>query len=52
MKRLNVALVFEKTAKFFRRKLAKVAEKCDHKIDPGAKKPFLTYTNKLSVALI
>jgi hypothetical protein len=27
-------LVFEKNANFFRRKLAKIAENCDHNIDP------------------
>jgi hypothetical protein len=27
-------LVFEKNANFFRRKFAKIAENCDHNIDP------------------
>jgi hypothetical protein len=27
-------LVFEKNANFFRRKLSKIAENCDHNIDP------------------
>jgi hypothetical protein len=31
---LIITLVFEKTP-FFRRKLAKIAENCDHNIDPG-----------------
>jgi hypothetical protein len=31
---LIIALVFEKNANFFRRKLAKSAENCDHNIDP------------------
>jgi hypothetical protein len=31
---LIVTLVFEKNANFFRRKLAKIAENCDHNIDP------------------
>jgi hypothetical protein len=30
-----MTLVFEKNANFFRRKLAKIAENCDHNIDPG-----------------
>jgi hypothetical protein len=30
-----ITLVFEKNAKFFRRKLGKIAENCDHNIDPG-----------------
>jgi hypothetical protein len=29
-----ITLVFEKNANFFRRKLAKIAENCDHNIDP------------------
>jgi hypothetical protein len=29
-----ITLVFEKNAKFFRRKLSKIAENCDHNIDP------------------
>jgi hypothetical protein len=31
---LIITLVFEKNANFFRRKLAKIAENCDHNIDP------------------
>jgi hypothetical protein len=31
---LIITLVFEKNANFFRRKLAKFAENCDHNIDP------------------
>jgi hypothetical protein len=30
-----ITLVFEKNANFFRRKLAKIAENCDHNIDPN-----------------
>jgi hypothetical protein len=29
-----ITLVFEKNANFFRRKLSKIAENCDHNIDP------------------
>jgi hypothetical protein len=29
-----ITLVFEKNANFFRRKLGKIAENCDHNIDP------------------
>jgi hypothetical protein len=32
----NTTSVFEKIANFFRRKLAKIAENCDHYIDPRA----------------
>jgi hypothetical protein len=32
-KNLITTLVFEKNANFFRRKLAKIAENCDHNID-------------------
>jgi hypothetical protein len=31
---LIITLVFEKNAIFFRRKLSKIAENCDHNIDP------------------
>jgi hypothetical protein len=31
-----ITLVFERNAIFFRRKLGKIAENCDHKIDPWA----------------
>jgi hypothetical protein len=31
---LIITLVFEKNANFFRRKLSKIAEKCDHNIEP------------------
>jgi hypothetical protein len=34
-KNVIITLVFEKTP-FFRRKLAKIAENCDHSIDPSA----------------
>jgi hypothetical protein len=34
-KKLIITLVFEKNANFFRRTLAKIAENCDHNIDPG-----------------
>jgi hypothetical protein len=33
-KKLIIALVFEKNANFFRRQLAKIAENCDHNINP------------------
>jgi hypothetical protein len=33
-KNLIITLVFEKNANFFRRKLSKIAENCDHNIDP------------------
>jgi hypothetical protein len=32
-KNLIITLVFEKNAKFFRRKLAKIGENCDYNID-------------------
>jgi hypothetical protein len=32
-----ITLVFEKNANFFRRKLSKIAENCDHSIDPRIK---------------
>jgi hypothetical protein len=32
---LIITLVFEKNANFFCRKGAKIAENCDHNIDPG-----------------
>jgi hypothetical protein len=41
-----ITLVFEKNANFFRRKLAKIAENCDHNIDPWRSVPrnkFLTW---------
>jgi hypothetical protein len=31
---LIMTLVFEKNANFLRQKLAKIAENCDHNIDP------------------
>jgi hypothetical protein len=31
---LIITLVFEKKRQFFRRKLSKIAENCDHNIDP------------------
>jgi hypothetical protein len=31
---LTITLVFEKKCQFFRRKLSKIAENCDHNIDP------------------
>jgi hypothetical protein len=31
---LIITLVFEKNANFFRRNLSKIAENCDHNIDP------------------
>jgi hypothetical protein len=31
---LIITLVIEKNANFFRRKLSKIAENCDHNIDP------------------
>jgi hypothetical protein len=31
---LTITLVFEKNANFFRRKLTKIAENCDHNVDP------------------
>jgi hypothetical protein len=34
LKKLTISLFFEKTPIFFRRKLAKLAENCDHNIDP------------------
>jgi hypothetical protein len=33
-KHLIITLVFEINANFFRRKLQKIAENCDHNIDP------------------
>jgi hypothetical protein len=33
-KSLIITLVFEKNANFFRQKLSKIAENCDHNIDP------------------
>jgi hypothetical protein len=33
-KKLIITLVFKKNANFFRQKLAKIAENCDHNIDP------------------
>jgi hypothetical protein len=33
-KNLVITMVFEKNAHFFRRKSAKIAENCDHNIDP------------------
>jgi hypothetical protein len=35
-KNLSITMVFEKNAIFFRRKLSKIAEDCDHNIDPWA----------------
>jgi hypothetical protein len=35
---LIIILVYEKNANFFRRKLANIAENCDHNIDPWAQK--------------
>jgi hypothetical protein len=34
-----ITLVFEKNANFFRRKLSKIAENCDHNIDPPVALP-------------
>jgi hypothetical protein len=36
-KNLIITWVFEKNAKFFRRKLAKIAENCDHNIDHSSR---------------
>jgi hypothetical protein len=33
-KKVIITLVFEKNANFFRRKLAKITENCDHNIEP------------------
>jgi hypothetical protein len=33
-KNLIITLVFEKNAKLFRQKLSKIAENCDHNMDP------------------
>jgi hypothetical protein len=33
-KKLIITLLFEKSAKFVRRKLSKIAENCDHNIGP------------------
>jgi hypothetical protein len=33
-KNLTIILVLEESANFFRQKLAKMAENCDHNIDP------------------
>jgi hypothetical protein len=33
-KKIIITLVFEKNANCFRRKFAKIAENCDHNIDP------------------
>jgi hypothetical protein len=38
---LIITLVFEENANFFRRKLAKIAENCDHNIDPWLEPCFL-----------
>jgi hypothetical protein len=39
LKKMVITFVFEKkTPTFFRRKLAKIAENCDHKIDPWTPK--------------
>jgi alpha/beta superfamily hydrolase len=38
-KKLIMALVFEKKRHFFRRKLTKIAENCDHNIDPWSVLP-------------
>jgi hypothetical protein len=37
---LIITLVFEKNANFFAKKLAKIAENCDHNIDPSSRKRF------------
>jgi hypothetical protein len=34
-----ITLIFEKNANFFRRKLSKIAENCDHNIDPWSRCP-------------
>jgi hypothetical protein len=34
MKKLIITLVFEENANFFAVKLSKIAENCDHNIDP------------------
>jgi hypothetical protein len=34
LKKMILTLVFEKNANFFRRKLSKIAENCEHNIDP------------------
>jgi hypothetical protein len=36
-----ISLVFKKNADFFRRKLGKIAENCDHNIDPWVARFFL-----------
>jgi hypothetical protein len=38
LQKMIMTLVFEKSANFFRRKLAKIAENCDHNIDPCLEK--------------
>jgi hypothetical protein len=36
-KKLIITLVFEKKRQFFRRKLGKISENCDHNIDPRSR---------------
>jgi hypothetical protein len=40
-KKLIITLVFEKKRQFFHRQLSKIAENCDHNIDPRCAKPIL-----------
>jgi hypothetical protein len=44
LKKMIIRLVFEKNANFFRRKLAKIAESCDHNIDPWSLRIGLKYS--------
>jgi hypothetical protein len=39
-KKLTITLVFEYKSQFFRRKLAKIAENCDHSIHPSSEIEF------------
>jgi hypothetical protein len=43
-------LLFEKNANFFRKKLAKIAEKCDHDIDPWSTRKSVSVSPGLDVA--
>jgi hypothetical protein len=47
-----ITLVFEKNANFFRRKLSKIAENCDHNIDPWSHCLEVKLTMKLVAAWI
>jgi hypothetical protein len=42
---LIITFVFEKKRQFFRQKLAKIADNCDHNIDPRYNKKFVRKSN-------